>query len=117
MSARDLGAETTDDLLTTRDAAEPTVPADDVTDAPPSAEASVQEIGQQPLALNAPSLNTIIEQAVGNVPAMTTSTGLGIPDFLSPGVSSISGIFGGIENDEAGGMDMVWQLQFALAML
>ena len=96
MSARDLGAETTDDLSTSRDVPERTAPADVVTDAPASAESSVQEIGQQPLALNAPSLNTIIEQAVGNMPAMTTSTGLGIPEFLTPGISSISGIFGGI---------------------
>ena len=96
MSARDLGAESTDDLLTTSDTPARAVPADDVTDAPASAEASVQEIGQQPMALNTPSLNTIIEQAVGNTPTAVAPAGLGIPDFLSPGVSSISGIFGGI---------------------
>ena len=57
---------------------------------------TVDGISQQPVALNAPSLNAIIEQAVGNTPTAVTSAGIGIPEFLTPGVNSISGIFGGI---------------------
>ena len=57
-------------------------------------------INQQPVALNAPSLNAIIEQAVGNLPgttgAATGLAGLGVPEFLNPGTSSISGIFGSV---------------------
>lgn len=96
MSARDLGAESTDDLSMTLDTPERTIPSDEITETPTSIEPDIKEIIQQPVALDAPSLNTIIEQAVGNVPAATTSTGLGIPEFLSPGTSSISGIFGGV---------------------
>ena len=96
MSARDLGAESTDDLSITLDTPKRTAPSDKITDAQTSTQPGVEEISQQPVALNAPSLNTIIEQAVGNVPATTTSTGLGIPEFLTPGTSSISGIFGSV---------------------
>ena len=57
-------------------------------------------IGQETVSLNAPSINAIIEQAVGSLPGATGTTtgltGLGVPEFLSPGTSSISGIFGGL---------------------
>ena len=51
---------------------------------------------QQLATLSAPSLNAIIDQAVGVLPETATTTALGIPDFLTPGTSSISGIFGGV---------------------
>ena len=55
------------------------------------------DLAQQPVALSAPSLNSIIEQAVGNAPgAAAAGGGLGLPDFLTPGTSSISGIFGSV---------------------
>lgn len=63
---------------------------------PPEPAALSPEAIQQPVALNAPSLNTIIEQAVGNLPGTVASPGLGIPEFLTPGTSSISGMFGGV---------------------
>ena len=47
-------------------------------------------------ALNAPSLNAIIEQAVGTLPGTVASSSLGIPEFLVPATGSISGMFGGI---------------------
>ena len=64
----------------------------------PSTESAVTstEIFQQPVALNAASLNAIIDQAVGTMPGTAVSTGLGIPEFLIPGTGSISGMFGGV---------------------
>jgi len=61
-----------------------------------SAEGLVEGASQSTISLNAPSLNTIIEQSVGTLPPTTAATGLSFPEFLTPGTSSISGIFGGI---------------------
>jgi hypothetical protein len=61
-----------------------------------SAEGLVEGASQPAISLNAPSLNTIIEQSVGTLPPTTAATGLSVPEFLTPGTSSISGIFGGI---------------------
>ena len=70
-------------------------PADTATS---STESTVKspEVFQQPVALNAPSLNAIIDQAVGTLPGTVASSGLGIPEFLVPATGSISGMFGGI---------------------
>ena len=78
----------------TANASEPP-PADTATS---STESTVNspEVFQQPVALNAPSLNAIIDQAVGTLPGTVASSGLGIPEFLVPATGSISGMFGGI---------------------
>ena len=97
MSAVDLGVtEDTTDSTTDGTAPERATPADAVTAGQPPVDIGAAELSQQPLALSAPSLNTIIEQAVGVSPTVATSTGLGVPDFLTPGISSVSGIFGGL---------------------
>ena len=59
-------------------------------------EVNSPEVFQQPVALNAPSLNAIIDQAVGTLPGTTVGSGLGIPEFFVPATGSISGMFGGI---------------------
>ena len=61
-----------------------------------AAEGLVEPASQPAISLNAPSLNTIIEQLVGTPPPTAAATGLSFPEFLTPGTSSISGIFGGI---------------------
>ena len=96
MSARDLSADDN-----------PTDPQVRATDKPSSQEvmsepsASLETvtdgISQQTVALDAPSLNALIEQAAGTITGTaSTTTAIGIPEFLSPGTSSISGIFGGV---------------------
>ena len=62
-----------------------------------SVETVTDGISQQTVALDAPSLNALIEQAAGTVTGTaSTTTAIGIPEFLSPGTSSISGIFGSV---------------------
>ena len=51
MSARDLGAESTDDLSMTPDTPERTVPSDEITGTPTSTEPDIKEISQQSVAL------------------------------------------------------------------
>ena len=100
MSSRDLSAEdprldaaAPKDRLARVDSQEPNTGATSLDTEPLEAETGG---AQQVAALSAPSLNAIIDQAVGVLPGTATTTGLGIPDFLTPGTSSISGIFGGV---------------------
>ena len=67
-------------------------PADTATS---STESTVKspEVFQQPVALNAPSLNAIIDQAVGTLPGTVASSGWVFPNFV-PATGSISGCSG-----------------------
>ena len=99
MSVRNLSETSNPDELLAK-ASDQMKPNAEVFEKSDSAENVSEGINQQPVALNAPSLNAIIEQAVGALPgttgAATGLAGLGVPEFLNPGTSSISGIFGSV---------------------
>ena len=98
MSVRDLGETNNPDELLAKASDQKKIAAE-VFDTSDSVENVTEGINQPPVALNTPSLNAIIEQAVGTLPGTTGAAtglgGLGVP-FLNPGTSSISGIFGSV---------------------